>query len=189
MFVISARFIGNFKLGDNINHNLRILTYLYQRQDDPTDDESQILRKPIIIIIGSICEAVLCDLHMRINEYTAEGVIGIDTTVLDDVRGKKIDKFEPYISSAKRHVLLGAATDPIYNDLDELRKIRNRVHIQNEKNNFEPDDSVAFSEARQTTAELTLEKLIKTISENHPRAPNARGYVGDLNIPWDEKLP
>ena len=120
MFVISSGFIGKFKLGDNINHNLKILTYLHQRQDDPTDHESQILRKPIIIIIGSICEAILYDLHKRMNENTVEGVKGIATKVLNYVRGKKIDQFESYISSAKKHTLLGAVTDPIYDELDDF---------------------------------------------------------------------
>lgn len=31
MFTIDGRFIGDFKLGDNINHNLRILSYFYRR--------------------------------------------------------------------------------------------------------------------------------------------------------------
>ena len=189
MFTVSSGFIGDFKLGDNVIHNLRILAYFYQRQADPHDIDAWLLRKPIIILIGSICEAILHDLHQRMQTYTTEGVRGIASTVLSYVRGKKIDKFEHYISSAKKHSLLGPPTEDIYDDLDQLRKLRNRVHIQNEKNHFEPNDSQAFSNGRQITAERTLEKLIKTISANHPRSSIARGHVNDFELPWNEYFP
>ena len=189
MFTVSAGFIGDFKLGDNINHNLKILAYLYQRQNDPTDTDAWLLRKPAIILIGSICEAVLHDLHMRMSLYTVEGVKGIATSVLSYVRGKKIDKFEQYIASAKKHSLLGVPTESIYDELEQLRKLRNRVHIQNEKNHFEPNDSQAFSAARQVSAEKALEKLLKTVSSNHPRPAHAAGHVDDFILPWGEHFP
>jgi hypothetical protein len=189
MFTVSAGFIGDFKLGDNINHNLKVLAYLYQRQGDPADADAWLLRKPAIILIGSICEAILHDLHMRMNLYTVEGVKGIAATVLSYVRGKKIDKFETYIASAKKHSLLGAPSESIYGELERLRKLRNRVHIQNEKNHFEANDSQAFSAARQISAEKALETLIKTVSLNHPRPAHAAGHVDDFNLPWDEHYP
>ena len=189
MFTVSAGFMGDFKLGDNINHNLRILAYLYQRQADPHDIDAWLLRKPIIIILGSVCEAILHDLHMRMKMYTNEGVRGIAISVFSYVRGKKIDKFEHYISSAKKHSLLGPPTEAIYDDLDQLRKLRNRVHIQNDKNDFEPNDSQAFSRDRQISGERTLEKLIKTISTKHPRPAGVSGHVNDFQLPWDEHFP
>ena len=189
MFTVSAGFIGNFKLGDNINHNLEILSYLYQRQADPKDPDSWLLRKPIIVSIGSICEALLHDLHCRMETFTIEGVSGIATSVLAYVRGKNIDKFDHYISSAQKHSLLGAPSEPIYEELDKLRRLRNRVHIQNDKSHFELDESEAFSAARQVSAEQALEKLVKVISKNHPRPAHAAGFVGDFNFPWDEHFP
>jgi len=189
MFTVSAGFIGKFKLGDNINHNLKILNYLYQRQADPADSDSWLLRKPIIVSIGSICEALLHDLHFRMKTFTIEGVSGMAITALEYVRGKKIDKFDHYISSAKKHSLLGDPSEQIYGDLDELRKLRNRVHIQNDQNHFEPDESRAFNAARQSSAEQALEKLVKTLSIKHPRPPHAAGFVGDFNFPWDEHFP
>lgn len=189
MFTVSAGFIGNFKLGDNINHNLEILVYCYQRQGDPHDTDAWLLRKPIIIILGSICEAILHDLHMRMKLYTNEGVRGVAISVLSYVRDKKIDKFEHYISSAKRHSLLGLPTESVYDDLERLRKLRNRVHIQNEKNDFESNDSQAFSRARQSSGERTLEKLIKAVSTNHPRPAGVSGHVGDFRFPWNEHFP
>lgn len=189
MFTVDAGFIGNFKLGDNIHHNLKILAYFYQRQADLYDIDAWVLRKPTIIIFGSICEAILHDLHMRMKLYKNEGVRGVTTSVLDYVRGKKIDKFEKYISSARKHSLLGPPTEAIYDDLEQLRKLRNRIHIQNEKNDFEPNDSQAFSMDRQISGERTLEQLVKKISINHPRPADVRGHVADFELPWNEHFP
>ena len=186
MFTVSADFMGDFKLGDNINHNLKIIRYFYERESDPHDGGSWLLRKPTIIILASICEAVLHDLHMRMNTYTNEGVKGVAISVINYVRGKKIDKFEAYISSARKHGLLGPASEQIYSDLEDLRKLRNRVHIQNDKDHFEANDSQAFSADRVRQAEQALEKLVKTISTNHPREAPATGHVGDFEFPWNE---
>ena len=183
MFTVSARFIGNFKLGDNINHNLSILAYLYQRQSDENDKSSWLLRKPIIIIIGSIYEAILYDLHLRMKTYTVEGVREAASSVLSYARGKRIDKFKLYITSAMKHLLLGSQSESIYNDLEELRKLRNWVHIQNEKNHFKPNDSQAYSNDRQVSAERALEKLTKIISTNHPRPSHASYHAYDFQFP------
>lgn len=186
MFTIRSDFIGSFKLGGNINHNLKILAYLYERQNDPTDHLSWVLRKPIIITIASICEAVLYDFHFRICNFTREGVTGLDESSLDYVRSKHIDKFELYIASAKKQEFLGTRDDPIYDELEELRKLRNRVHIQNDKSDFEPNESEAFNRKRQEVSERTLEKMLKLISANHNRPPSVRGNVEPFKLPWPE---
>ena len=186
MFQIKANFIGNFKLGDNINHNLDILNYCYKRLSDTEDSDSWLLRKPIITTLGAICEAILYDLHLRMRTYTNEGVRGVTQSVLDYVRGKKIDRFDLYISCAKKHTLLGPQNDDIYINLDELRKLRNRVHIQNEKNDFEPNESQAFSCKKLKSSEQTLEKLLKIMSAEHSRPAGATGHVNDFQLPWDE---
>ena len=187
--MVSAGFIGNFKLGDNILHNLEILAYLYQCQVTASTRERHLLRKPITILIGSVCEAVLHDLHLRMRTYTIEGVTGIPANVLSYVRGKKLDKFELYISSARKHSLLGPKTDDIYDALEELRKLRNRIHIQNEKDHFEADESKAFSKARQISAEQTLENILKLISAKHPRPTAVKRHVADFQLPWNEHFP
>ncbi len=54
---------------------------------------------------------------------TNEGVQGIKSSVLDYVRSKKIDKLDHYISSAKKHALLGPPTESIYGDLDDVTSL------------------------------------------------------------------
>lgn len=97
MFTVSSGFMGDFKLGDNINHNLEILALLYRQQASSGYHDSRLLCKPITLTIASICEAILSDFHMRMDTYTNEGVKNVAESVLSYVRGKKIDEFEKFI--------------------------------------------------------------------------------------------
>ena len=144
------------------------------------------MRKPIILLIASIAEALLFDLYLRIEHYTNEGVPNIPNKVLDEIRTKTIDEFAKYIHNARSKSLLGADAD-LYDNLHELRKLRNRIHIQNTKNHFEPDDGAAFSSARQTIAEKTLERLMKIMERDYTRV-GVGGFVGEFILPWDEHI-
>ncbi len=188
MFVVSSHFIGNFKLGDNIAHNLQVLSLLYEKQNDCTDAQKVMLCKPIIVTIASICEAVLSDFHFKVRVYTIEGVENLSDEILNYIRGKKIDEFGKYIASSKKHNLFDANDNQIYESLDKMRKLRNRIHIQNTKNHFEPDEVIAFSLQRQREMEITLENVLKTMATKYPRPKNATGFVNDFNVPWEERL-
>lgn len=189
-FTVSSGFIGNFKIGDNINHTLGVLTILYCTQRSGSAGDAKDLCKPIIIFIASICEAVLYDLlRVRIQRHTCEGVKNVAKDVMDCIRGKHIDRFEHYIACVKKHGLLDDAGKDIYDSLDELRPLRNRIHLQNEKGQLEPDDGAAFSMKRQQAAEKTLERMLKLMAAKYPRKPSSQGYVGDFQLPWDEHFP
>jgi hypothetical protein len=79
-----------------------------------------LLCKPIILLLVSIIEAVLHDLHRRIKTFTIEGVQNLATSAGDYIRLKKIDEFEKYIASAKKHDLFNLADSGFYQQLDEL---------------------------------------------------------------------
>ena len=187
MVTYSSGFVGSFKLGDNIVHNFEILRELYAIQKTGTQAQAEILRKPIVVIIGSIAEAILYDLYVvKISSFTREGVPNIPQAALDEIRTKTIDEFAIYISNARSNSLLGTTVE-LYDALDELRKLRNRVHIQNAKGHFEPDEPVAFSEKRQRDAETTLEQLIDHMCKNHLRT-KSRQCVADFELPWVTRL-
>lgn len=186
MFTVSSGFMGDFKLGDNINHNLEILALLYRQQASSGYHDSRLLCKPITLTIASICEAILSDFHMRMGTYTNEGVKNVAESVLSYVRGKKIDEFEKYIASARKHDLLDSKDKSFYDSLDTLRKLRNRIHIQNSKKHFEADEFQAFSPARQTNAEKALEKVAKTMADRYVRDKTKTGFVADFQFPWTE---
>lgn len=184
MFKVTTNFMGSFKVGDNINHNLKILALLYTYFEKGNDYDKRLLCKPIILIIVSIIEAVLHDFYSRIMSFTKEGVNTLARDVIDYVRGKHIDELEKYIASAKKHNLFDMRDTKFYEILDDLRKLRNRIHIQNMKNSFEPDEIFAFNEKRKVVAEKVAEKILKTMSEKHSR--NFRGGVKDFELPWVE---
>lgn len=185
-FTESSGFIGNFKLGDNVNHTLAVLSLLYETQRRVND--SPLLSKPIIFLIGSVCEAILFDLlEVRAKQFTGEGISGIERDVRDAIRGSHIDTFSKYIACIRKHNLLEG--DGPYDSLEELRKLRNRIHIQNEKGDFQRDDGDAFTMARQRDAEKTLEKLIKTMADRFERPLHTQGHVEDFRLPWREHFP
>jgi hypothetical protein len=185
MFVVKSNFMSDFKLGDNINYNLKILSKLYSNQSQCPENEKEVLCKPIIVFIAAICEAVLLDFHNRLQHYTFEGVKNITQSILNYVRNKKIDEFEKYIASAKKHDLFAAKETNYYEDLDTVRKLRNLIHIQNAKNHFDRDEKKTFTFSRQLQAEKTLEITLKTLSARYPRESHLH-HVTDFVCPWME---
>lgn len=177
--VIDASFIGDFKLGDNINYNLGILKTLYVKNNERSEYP---LNKPITLIIISIIEALLYDFHMKAKLYTREGIANIADKILNYIRAKEIYRFDKYINSAKKHNIFSMKDHSLYDNLDVLRKLRNRIHIQNDKNDFERDESDVFSIERMVLAEKILEKMMRTMSENHKRHVNA---VNNFILPWE----
>jgi len=184
MFNISANFIGDFKTGDNINYNFRLLAILYRHYEAAEEDEKRLLCKPIIIILVSIIEAVLHDFHMRIRVFTREGVKNLADSVISYVQGKELDELAKYIASAKKHDLFEAADVRFYDDLTELRKLRNRIHIQNAQSLRPADEEEAFSEAKMTLSERALEKVLKTMTSKYARGRVSQ-YVSDFKCPWE----
>lgn len=158
---IKSDFIGDFKLGDNIVSNFSCLKVLYELKAP----DSFCVKKPIVIIIASIAEAVLYDFYARMRGFTREGVDTVPDSVLEDVRSKHIDEFAKYIDHAKSKKLLGEG-EAIYDDLHTLRKLRNRIHIQNTKRQFAPHEGSVFTSERQVFAEKTLERMLRFLSAN-----------------------
>ncbi|PIQ09528.1 MAG: hypothetical protein COW71_06200 [Ignavibacteriales bacterium CG18_big_fil_WC_8_21_14_2_50_31_20] len=189
MFAIKSDFICIFKIGDNIIHNLKILKFLYTTESNCTAEEKLLLYKPIIVTIASICEAILYDFYVRINDNTKEGISNLTKIIIDRIRSKKIDEFEKYIVSARKNELFGFKDLLFYTELDDLRKLRNRIHIQNRKKDFEPDEIVAFNYERKITAERILEQMMKTMAGKYSRPYSVTGYVENFILPWDEHLP
>lgn len=186
MFIVNSDFVGDFKTGDNINLNLKTLKILYDFQKSKSKTEASLLCKPIIIILASIVEALLHDLYFRIYNHTTEGVKNIAARVLSDIRDKKIDKLQTYIASAQKNDLLDASSTDLYEKLDELRKVRNRIHIQNVKNHQPLDEEHVFTQDRQIETDKILESVIKHVSDKYPRPPHVRGYVKDFELTWNE---
>jgi len=182
MFIVSSCFIADFAIGDNINRNLDTLRLFYTLG---AEDSSKwpLLRKPIIVILVSIAEAIVYDFISRIQ--SKEYVATLPPETVAALREKDFLKLTNLIKGAKKFDLF-KANDDFYEQLDELRKLRNRVHIQNEKRHFERKEAVAFNGARQREAETALEYIAKFLAAEHPRGATTHGFVADLNLPWNE---
>lgn len=189
MFQINSNFIGNFKLGDNINYNLEILRELYSCAEKNKDKE-YLFYKPITLIIISIIEAILYDFLYKIKNFTKERVMGIPLEIYVEIyyilKRKKIDKFSKYISLAKEHNLFDNTDPQIFCDLETLRKMRNLIHIQNENKDPEKNEEKVFTKERKILAEKTLEEIIKIMVQKYNRNNSAaQGHVEDFTFPWD----
>ena len=183
-FELSGDFFGDFKLGDNVVYNLDILGVLYttQRQQAELADH---LRKPIILILGSIAEALLHDLFQRIKHNTREGVSGIAKEVLLNERTKSRDKFETLIAGAKKLELLGDQNERFYDRLNGLRLARNRIHIQDTDRRLDRNERNVYTQDLQLEAEELVEVVIRTLAARFSRPTHAQGFVGVLKLPWN----
>lgn len=190
MFKVSSAFIGNFKIGDNIHYNLQVLKTLYACKDDLSPPQRRFLDKPITVTLVSICEALIFDLIERSKFFTQEGVDGLSAEAIDRLRQAKAWTFDKKLNLVKELDLLKTENSDIYVQLDNLAKLRNRIHIQNEKNNFETDEAKAFTYERRLKAEKMVELLMMRFAELYPRPSHIvkSQYVDDFELPWNSHL-
>jgi len=186
MVTIESKFIGDFKLGDNICHNLKIADVLYDRFEDSDADDRRLLCKPIIVLLASVIEAVLYDFHKRVKTFTIEGVKNLTVDAIDYIRLAAIDDFAKYIDSAKKQKLFGGADSPFYVQMHDIRKLRNRVHIQNERKYTPRDEFNAFTIEAKVLTERVLEKTLTTLAANFARDQD---FVEDFILPWNAHFP
>lgn len=187
-FVVLGNFFCRFKIGDNIIYNLSVLEKLYEYSPN-TRRGRELIVKPQILIIASILEAILHDFHLRIRANVHEGIPGLVDEILIYIRNKQIDQFETYIQSIKKHNLLKLTDTSFYDELDDLRKIRNRIHIQNLRGDLPENESELFDLTAKVKAEKCLEQVVKNISKEYARPGNLANQVGELKFPWDEHFP
>lgn len=189
MFLIKASFIGDFKIGDNVNHNLHVLVFLYRQYEAGSAYEKKLLCKPIIIGIVSIIEAALFDFHKRIKFFSKEGVTNLKQELIDHFKYEDSDKFKRYIEIARKCNLFEVTSENIYDKLDGLRKLRNRVHIQNTKGQQPPNEYDAFREEDKVLSEKILERYFKIMVLKYERESHVVGFVKDFIMPWKEHFP
>ena len=142
----------------------------------------------MVIGITSILEAVLHDFHERVQLNIHEGVVNLDHQTVEEIRTKSASAFDTYISLAKKHGFFGEAEDGLYDDLEKLRKARNRVHIQNLKNNKPYDESRLFTPHLKFIAELCLERVFFTMHNKYPRPNHVHNQVQPFIVPWEPNL-
>jgi hypothetical protein len=182
MQTFNSDFIADFKLGDNIVYNLKVLSVLYDAMNQAGASKKYLFYKPITLLNVSIFEALMHDFIFRMKHFTVEGVAGIAEATLMHFRIKKLDKLELFIKHFEKNGILNDKEFEIYKKLDELRKLRNRIHIQNDKHELERDDRKAFNKERMKNSEMCLESVVDTLSKKHSRAIGS--HVNDFELPF-----
>lgn len=182
-FSIKANFIDVFKIGDNVNFNLEILKILYEEYEKSPDGKRLI--KPIVIINTSIAEALLYDfIENRIRRANRSERMFLE--ILSVLQEKKLDKFEHYITQAEKYDFFYQKDTNFYKAMHSLRKKRNRIHIQNYKNEKPYDEYMVFDEKAKILSEKVLEKILNTLSIKYPRREEYHGFVKDFELPWEK---
>jgi hypothetical protein len=175
---VPCNFVGNLKVGDNLVFNCQILSNLVSANNNGC------FNKLIVLQVGSILEACLCEIIFRAQNFNREGVPNISESDRREIEGKKIDKFNSVIDVLKKYKVL--KLDPnIYDELHKLRKYRNKVHIQDniEIKGISRDEAEAFSsETCNWVIELNR-RVIKHLSEYFSRPEDIRRYMEPLSIP------
>ncbi|HMP67238.1 MAG TPA: hypothetical protein PKA60_00610 [Candidatus Paceibacterota bacterium] len=177
-------FFCKFKTHDNIQFNLEILRNLYWISSKLKDRKKKLLFKPVFLITTSIIEAILHDFYLRIYSNVYEGVKNLENHILEEIRSKKIDEFAKYISVAKKYDFFELKETNFYEALEHLRKIRNRIHIQNSKQYKPKNENIIYDDQLIVLSEKCLEKIIKVMYQKYNRTESLHRYQKELSLPW-----
>ena len=180
----TAQFFWSFKRMDNTNYNFEVLEALYLAKKQ--HNNSSHFNKPIIITFISMIECMLYDFTIRIKTHTRDHIPNIAQSVINYFkRLGGTDKLDILIQRIKSQNLLRApAGDTIYDDLEHLRQIRNRTHIQNRYNLLDRDEHRVFIDSEVKLAEKCFERVCEILSNVYPRWYRQPLSMVDFPRPW-----
>lgn len=177
-------FFWDFKRMDNVNYNFGIAEILYKARKQNGNDCR--LNKPIILTIVSTIECILYDFVRRVNEHRNEIIPNLDDAIVLDTRAKTLDQLEPLVVHIKKSNLLRASgNDSIYDDLEHLRKVRNRIHIQNTQQQLDRDEYNVFTNDNLKLSEKCLERICEVLCHVYPRPNRDFCSMSDFPRHWE----
>jgi hypothetical protein len=176
---IVCKFIGDFKVGDNIARNARVLCKLSELNEDG------IFNKLMLIQAGSIMEAALGEIVFRAQNFNREGVPNISESDRAAIAKKEIERFKTLIDIMKKYKILDGLGADVYSELDELRKYRNRVHIQNdtEVEGVSRDEGRAFNDDVLYWALSFNVRVLEHLNDRFPRPKDLQEFAHKLEVP------
>jgi len=184
-------FIWQFKKGDNIIFNFKILWALYEAK--AVNSDPMLFNKPILISIASIIECILDDFVQRIQQRTRDPLPNITSQIIHAFKYRekggvlevnKIESLAHYLLQAERHNLFDQKKE-FYENLWILKNSRDRVHIQNKKYTLEADEYKVFNDERLKLSEDILEIVIEKMISKFPRSSSPTGHdINQFPFPW-----
>ena len=173
-----CNFVGEFKVGDNLSHNSLILEALVESNRDGN------LNKPIVLQVSSMLEACLQQIVYRAQNFNREGVPKMSEADQKSIAGKRIDKFALVIDILRKYEVLGSRDHPVYEQMHFLRRLRNRIHIQECVSGLpNNDDAILFSERYVKCALGWLRWTVCYLNKELARPQHIQGYVANLRVP------
>lgn len=177
-----SQFIWTFKKGDNIIYNLNILWSLYDARKKAV--YPIFFNKPIIIINTSVIECILDDFVNRIKRRATDPLPNIDQKIISALKTLKLETFDHFITQIRKYNFFDRG-QRFYDGLDFLKKIRNRIHIQNKKGDLEQDEHRVFTDIRVRMSERILEIIMEKMITKFPRSTTPDPSVlAQFPFPW-----
>jgi len=173
----------SFKKGDNIVYNFEVIWELYRAKNSAGVSHQGKYIKPIVLLQVSIIECILDDFVNRVIGHVRDRVPNITPSQINDFKTKKRDKLEHYISAAKKHNLFDTDND-FYDEMDLLRKARNRSHIQNTKYTEPANESSLFNTALLGKSEYVFEVVLERMMTKFFRGTVLSIQFADVPLPW-----
>lgn len=181
----TGQFFWDFKRMDNVNYNFEIVEVLYDAKKQNQNDRH--FNKPLISILLSIIECMLYDFMNRIRGFRWDSFPNITPEMIASVRGSsQTDEMKKLIDICRAENLLQISSgSTLYDDLEELNKLRNRIHIQNKYNYAHADESVAFSDSKLLLAQSSFKSVCEALCNVYPRWNKSPIPMSEFPEPWN----
>jgi hypothetical protein len=176
-------FFWDFKRMDNVNYNFQILEMLSRLKKEKNN--SPLFNKSIVLQLISIIECILYDLIRRIAEHSHERIPFLDPEAITHTKSKTLDEFNAIISHIKKHNYLDVPKDgKLYVELESLRILRNRIHIQNHPKKLDKDECNIWTEANIVLAGRVLRDVVDVLISKYPRPGRTLVSISGFPNPW-----
>ena len=184
-------FIWNYKVGDNIKHNIEDIIILYEYKNNSSSVRNgKIFNKYISIIYVSLIEAMLYDFVVRLSEATTEFPKDIQYEKKLNIKNYLSKQKVSYKSNNRERAtllrvrnyslaqiikflqdfeLLEKANHNVYLDLNKIAIFRNRIHIYNWYGNFEKDERNLYTDTRLLSVEKYFLYVLNTLESRYSR--------------------
>lgn len=181
MHSVCLDFVHNEEININLKYNFCILNQLYMAMQAEQDAQKKLFfYKPTVLTLGAINEAILYDFTE--NQPRQTGIVNniLSSFFAYNTKGKGVRQL---MELAKKHPAFADAGQEYYEDVEALKTLRNRVHIQNEWHCKPALEEDAFNEESLHLGERCLEKTLK-ILQNATAAPDSADLDSTCELPW-----
>lgn len=180
----TGQFFWDFKCMDNVNYNFEIVQILYKAKRQNAN--SKLFNKPIILIVMAMIECILYDFMTRIRGFRWDSFPNITLAMVHSIRSLgETDEMKKLIDRCRIANLLQVPRGgSLYDDLEKLNKVRNRIHIQNKYNYSYRDEGLVFTDRTLKLAEKSFKNVCEILCNVYPRWDKSPLPMSEFPDPW-----